>query len=330
MQTHRCTLTNGDARDLSSIADQSVHLALTSPPYWTLKDYNPDVEGQLGHVEDYAQFVQGLNKVWSECYRVLVPGSRLIVVVGDVLLSRKQHGRHRLVPLHSDIQLACQKVGFDCLAPIIWHKIGSAAHEVDNGKAVILGKPYEPNAIIKNDIEYVLMLRKPGGYRSPSEEQRDASRIAKPDFHAWFRQIWTDVPGTRSKDHPAPFPEELASRLVKMFSFVGDVVLDPFAGSGTTLLASLSNLRHCVGVEIDPAYFDLARRRIASALPSIRWRENKTQTLSFTGAVATIPTEKATSRGPTRASRKRRRADDGDKEAVEAEAEVVEEDGVAV
>lgn len=270
----RCILVNGDARRMDFIDDASVHLVLTSPPYWTLKQYNAadEVEGQLGHVDDYDDFLRQLGKVWTECYRVLVPGSRLVVVVGDVLLSRKRHGRHRLVPLHSDIQIACQKVGFDCLAPIIWHKIGSAAHEVNNGRASMLGKPYEPNAIIKNDIEYVLMLRKPGGYRSPTPAQRDLSRISKADFHAWFRQIWTDVPGTRSKDHPAPFPRELAARLVRMFSFDGDTVVDPFAGSGTTLVAALDARRHAVGVEIDPTYFALARKRISSALPSIRWR----------------------------------------------------------
>ncbi|AGO85064.1 Methyltransferase [Pandoravirus salinus] len=274
-ERRRCVLVNGDARRLDIVDDASVHLVLTSPPYWTLKEYNAAdaVEGQLGHVQDYADFLTQLDKVWAECYRVLVPGSRLVVVVGDVLLSRKRHGRHRLVPLHSDIQIACQRVGFDCLAPIIWHKIGSVAHEVNNGRASMLGKPYEPNAIIKNDIEYILMLRKPGGYRSPTPTQRDLSRIPKADFHAWFRQIWTDVPGTRSKDHPAPFPRELAARLVRMFSFDGDTVLDPFAGSGTTLAAALDARRHAVGVEIDPTYFALAKKRIAAALPRIHWRQ---------------------------------------------------------
>ncbi|QBZ81496.1 DNA adenine methyltransferase domain containing protein [Pandoravirus celtis] len=274
-ERRRCVLVNGDARHLDFVDDASVHLVLTSPPYWNLKEYNAadEVEGQLGHVADYADFLKQLDRVWAECYRVLVPGSRLVVVVGDVLLSRKRHGRHRLVPLHSDIQIACQKIGFDCLAPIIWHKIGSAAHEVNNGRASMLGKPYEPNAIIKNDIEYILMLRKPGGYRSPTPVQRDLSRIPKADFHAWFRQIWTDVPGTRSKDHPAPFPRELAARLVRMFSFDGDTVVDPFAGSGTTLIAALDARRHAIGAEIDPTYFALAKKRVSSALPDIRWRE---------------------------------------------------------
>nr|UMO80131.1 Methyltransferase [Pandoravirus aubagnensis] len=276
-QRRRCILVHGDARNLSVIDDSSVHLVLTSPPYWTLKEYNAsaNVKGQLGHVADYADFLVQLERVWTECYRVLVPGSRLVVVVGDVLLSRKKHGRHRLVPLHADIQIACQRVGFDCLAPIIWHKIGSAAHEVNNGKASMLGKPYEPNAIIKNDIEYILMLRKPGGYRSPTPDQRDRSRIDKADFHAWFRQLWTDVPGTRCKEHPAPFPRQLATRLIKMFSFEGDTVVDPFAGTGTTLTAALDAGRHAIGIEIDPDYFGLAKTKVTAAHPSLHWKKRR-------------------------------------------------------
>lgn len=277
LQRRRCMLVHGDARNLSTVDDASVHLVLTSPPYWTLKEYNApaNVKGQLGHVADYADFLAQLDRVWAECYRVLVPGSRLVVVVGDVLLSRKKHGRHRLVPLHADIQIACQRVGFDCLAPIIWHKIGSAAHEVNNGKASMLGKPYEPNAIIKNDIEYILMLRKPGGYRSPTPEQRDRSRIDKADFHKWFRQVWTDVPGTRCKEHPAPFPRQLAARLVRMFSFEGDTVVDPFAGTGTTLIAALDTGRHAIGVEIDPDYFVLAKSKVTAAHPALRWKKRR-------------------------------------------------------
>lgn len=277
-QRRRCILVHGDARHLSMIDDASVHLVLTSPPYWTLKEYNAsaNVKGQLGHVADYGDFLAQLERVWTECYRVLVPGSRLVVVVGDVLLSRKKHGRHRLVPLHADIQIACQRVGFDCLAPIIWHKIGSASHEVNNGKASMLGKPYEPNAIIKNGIEYILMLRKPGGYRSPTPDQRDRSRIDKADFHKWFRQVWTDVPGTRCKEHPAPFSRQLATRLIKMFSFEGDTVVDPFAGTGTTLAAALDTGRHAIGVEIDPDYFALAKTKVTAAHPSLHWKKRRT------------------------------------------------------
>src|SRR3990172_2255704 len=211
-------LVQGDARDLSFVADETVHLVVTSPPYWTLKKY-PDHEQQLGHIEDYEEFLQELTKVWQECYRILAPGGRLVCVVGDVCLSRRQNGRHVVFPLHADIAVACRRIGFDNLNPIIWHKIANARYEVENGTK-FLGKPYEPNAIIKNDIEFILMQRKPGGYRKPTEEQRRRSMIDKKDYAAWFRQIW-DLTGASTRQHPAPFPYELAYRLVRMFSFHG-------------------------------------------------------------------------------------------------------------
>src|SRR5438093_6033324 len=244
-------LIQGDARHLSFIADESVHLIVTSPPYWTLKRYN-DSEGQLGHVADYENFVSQLEKVWREVFRLLVPGGRLVCVVGDVCLSRrKNEGRHTVVPLHADICVICRKLGFDNLNPIIWHKIANASYEVSNGSK-FLGKPYEPNAIIKNDIEFILMQRKPGGYRKPTELQRKLSMIEKDRFDVWFQQLWK-LGGASTKDHPAPFPLELATRLVRMFSFAGDTVLDPFAGTGTTLVAAAQAERHSIGVEIDPA-----------------------------------------------------------------------------
>lgn len=174
--THRLVL--GDARDLSFIGDESIHLVVTSPPYWTLKRYeeNPD---QMGHIAEYEQFLGDIEKVWRHAFRILVPGGRLVCVVGDVCLSRRRNkGRHMVVPLHADICVQCRKIGFDNLNPIIWHKIANASYEVSNGSR-FLGKPYEPNAIIKNDIEFILMQRKPGGYRKPTGVQRERSRISK-------------------------------------------------------------------------------------------------------------------------------------------------------
>jgi site-specific DNA-methyltransferase (adenine-specific) len=249
----------GDARDLSFIPNESVHLVITSPPYWTLKRYNEN-PSQLGHVSDYEQFLAELNKVWSEVLRVLVPGGRLVCVVGDVCLSRRAYGRHVVVPLHADICVACRKLGFDNLNPVIWHKIANASYEVSNGTK-FLGKPYEPNAIIKNDIEFILMQRKPGGYRKPSEAQRESSRLSKEEFAAWFRQFWT-ISGASTREHPAPFPLELAYRLVRMFSFQGDTVLDPFCGTGTTMRAALKANRNSIGVEIDREYCRMAAIRL--------------------------------------------------------------------
>ncbi len=257
-ETHH-RLIHGDARDLSFLPDQSLHLVVTSPPYWTLKQYR-DHPHQLGHITDYEAFVGELAKVWQQCYRVLVPGGRLVCVVGDVCLSRRQHGRHVVMPLHADIVVSCRRIGFDNLNPIIWHKIANANYEVNNGTK-FLGKPYEPNAIIKNDIEFILMERKPGGYRQPTAEQRQLSLINKKEYDEWFQQFW-NIPGASTKRHPAPFPIELALRLVRMFSFSGDTVLDPFCGTGTTMLAALKTGRHSVGVEIDPIYCTMAMQRL--------------------------------------------------------------------
>jgi site-specific DNA-methyltransferase (adenine-specific) len=254
---HRLIL--GDARQIPYIPDSSIHLVITSPPYWTLKKYNEN-DAQLGHVSDYESFLGELNKVWNESFRVLVPGGRLIVVVGDVCLSRRANGRHVVVPLHADIAVNCRKIGFDNLNPIIWHKISNASYEIKNGSK-FLGKPYEPNAIIKNDIEFILMQRKPGGYRQPTMRQRELSLIAKDDYNKWFRQFW-NIGGASTKRHPAPFPLELPYRLVRMFSFCGDTVLDPFSGTATTTLAAMKTGRNSIGIEIDSDYNREAAERL--------------------------------------------------------------------
>lgn len=263
----------GDSRQLGWIADGSVHLVLTSPPYWTLKEY-PASEGQLGLIADYDSFHDELDKVWRHCFRVLVPGGRLVCVVGDVCLSRRRHGKHSVMPMHADITVRARKIGFDNLSPIFWYKISNAAYEVENGSAGFLGKPYEPNAIIKNDVEYILMLRKPGGYRQPTEEQRDASRLSKEEYQEWFQQVWTGLTGESTKYHPAPYPEELAHRLVRMFSFAGDKVLDPFMGTGTTLLAAARCGRNGIGVETEPAYFKMAKNRLETKLSGLFGNEH--------------------------------------------------------
>ena len=250
----------GDAREMP-LAPESVHLVLTSPPYWTLKEYR-DAEGQLGHIEEYEAFLEQLDRVWRRCFDALVPGGRLICVVGDVCLSRrKNNGRHTVVPLHASIQEHCRAIGFDNLAPIIWHKIANAVYEVEGGPG-FLGKPYEPNAVIKNDIEFILMERKPGGYRNPTLATRLLSVIAAEDHQRWFQQIWMGLTGASTRNHPAPYPVELAERLIRMFSFVGDTVLDPFLGTGTTSLAAMRFGRNSIGYEVDSHYLAQTKRRL--------------------------------------------------------------------
>jgi modification methylase len=256
--THRVLL--GDARDLSQVEDGAVQLVVTSPPYWTLKRYH-DHPDQLGAIEDYLRFLDELDRVWRECFRVLALGGRLCIVVGDVCLSRRKAGRHRVVPLHADITTRAVAAGFDNLAPIFWYKIANIQTEMDR-PGYFLGKPFEPNGIIKNDVEYILMLRKPGEYRHPTAEQREQSRIPKDLYHRWYRQIWDDVGGASTREHPAPYPMEIADRLIRMFSFAGDTVLDPFLGTGTTTLAAMDAGRNSIGIEIDPLYLRTVRQRL--------------------------------------------------------------------
>lgn len=265
----RHVLVRGDAREMSVKAVGTAHLVLTSPPYWTLKEYRSS-PGQLGHVLDYDQFLVDLDRVWKKCFDFLVPGGRLVCVVGDVCLSRRKNdGRHTVVPLHASIQEHCRKLGFDNLSPIIWHKISNAAHEVENGSGGFLGKPYEPNAVIKNDIEFILMERKSGGYRTPSAAVRVLSLISAEEHRQWFQQVWTGLTGASTRDHPAPYPVELAERLIRMFSFVGDTVLDPFMGTGTTALAASKCGRNSVNFEIDKVYLEFAAQRLQREISTL-------------------------------------------------------------
>lgn len=258
-------LYQGDSRDLSMIPDESVQLAVTSPPYFNLKDYNIEngggSAGQFGDIDDYEEFNDMVDQVWANVYDKLIPGGRLCVVVGDVLRSRSEHGRHRVIPLHATIQEHATEIGFDNLAPIIWYKIGNASLEA-GGNARFLGKPYEPGAVVKNDIEYILLFRKPGGYRSPSTAERILSTIEADTHQRMFRQLWDDIKGERQGDHPAPYPAELAERLIRMFSFVGDTVLDPFTGTGSTAVAASRCGRNSINVELEEEYVDITEERI--------------------------------------------------------------------
>lgn len=260
----------GDARQLDWIPRESVHLVVTSPPYFNLKRYNEHPD-QLGHLDDYERFHDELDAVWRHCFRVLVPGGRLVCNVGDVCVARRRNGgRHLVLPLHADIAVRTRRLGFDYLTPILWHKIANAQFEAAGNGGGFLGKPYEPNAIVKNDVEYILMLRKPGAYRKPTEEQRATSRLTKEEQADWFQPIWTGLTGVSTKEHPAPFPVELAYRFIRMFSFTGDTVLDPFNGTGSTTIAAIRADRNSIGNEIDPAYLELAAKRVRRELSEPR------------------------------------------------------------
>lgn len=264
LTTHRLHL--GDARDLSWVADESVHLVVTSPPYWTLKQYRHHA-GQMGHIEDYEAFLDELDRVWKECQRTLVPGGRICCVVGDVCLPRKKAGRHHVMPLHADIQVRARRLGLDCLSPIYWNKIANGVTEAAGNGAGFYGKPYQPGAIVKNDVEFILFLRKGGTYRKPLPLQKALSMLTKEEMQGWWQPVWTDVKGaSRRNGHPAPFPVVLAERLIRMFSFAGDTVLDPFAGTCSTGIAAYRSGRNSLCNEIDPVYLQIGQENVDFAL----------------------------------------------------------------
>ena len=264
-QTAHRELIHGDARAASALAEESIHLVVTSPPYWTLKRYN-DHDEQLGHVVEYDDFMAALDEVWTNCLRALVPGGRLIINVGDVCLSRrKNNGRHTVVPLHATIQERCKAIGFDNLAPIIWHKIANANYEVSGGGG-FLGKPYEPNAVIKNDIEFVLMQRKPGGYRSPSKIGAHLSMISADNYQVLVSAKSGLIFLAPKVEAIQRVSVEFAERLVRLCSqFVGDTAPRSVHGDwhdqpGLTHVRARNECRLC---GLDAKYFEMALSGVA-------------------------------------------------------------------
>jgi len=261
---------HGDARDIAWLQDESVHLVVTSPPYGLLKTYE-DAPGQLGNggdpasVDAYEAFLDQLDRCVAECRRVLVPGGRICCVVGDICLSRRAAGRHLVLPLPADIQVRGRRLGLDNLTPIRWLKVANITLEA-SASSWFLGKPNLPGGIVKNDIETIVMLRKPGGYRKPTPAMERESHIGTAEYRTLFSPVWADVRGEspRRWNHPAPYPEEISSRLIRMFSFAGDTVLDPFAGSGTTAASAIAHHRQSISVEIVPAYVETTRRRLGA------------------------------------------------------------------
>jgi len=253
----------GDARNLSFIASGSVHFVCTSPPYAALKEY-PDNPGQLGNIASYEKFLEELENVWAECLRILVPGGRIACVVGDVCISRRNGGRHYILPLSADLQVRARKLGFDNLTPIRWQKVSNIKLEASRSSR-FLGKPNLPNGVVKNDLEHILFFRKPGGYRKPTAQMEQLSFIPTDDYAKWFSPVWTDVTGQLRRDHPAPYPVEIPRRLIRMFSFVGDIVVDPFAGTGTTAVAAIETGRNSIMVEVESKYVDLIESRLCRA-----------------------------------------------------------------
>ena len=249
---------HGDCRDMSKLEDKSIDLIITSPPYWQLKDYGGG-DNQIGFNDSYEAYINNLNLVWKECYRVLSEGCRLCVNIGDQFARSVYYGRYKVIPIHSEIIRFCETLGFDFMGQIIWQKTTTSN---PTGGASIMGSfPYPRNGVVKLDFEYILLFKKPGKAINPMQKQKSASKITTKEWNTYFTGHWT-FPGVKQDKHLAMFPEELPRRLVKMFSFPGETVLDPFAGSGTTAKVSKDLERNSVSYEINGEFIPLIEKRI--------------------------------------------------------------------
>lgn len=263
MKTHH-KIINGDSRQMGELADNSVHLAITSPPYWQLKDYGTD--NQIGFHDSYESYINNLNLVWKECYRALHNGCRLCVNIGDQFARAVYYGRYKVIPIREEIIKFCENIGFDYMGAIIWQKVTTSN---TTGGGVQMGSyPYPRNGILKLDYEFILVFKKLGDAPKPTKENKELSKMTATEWNTFFAGHW-NFAGARQDNHIAMFPEELPRRLIKMFAFVGDTVLDPFAGSGTTNLAAKNLGRNSVGYEINPEFIPVIKQKLSTTQKDI-------------------------------------------------------------
>mgnify|MGYP000864157861 FL=1 len=257
------TIINGDSRKMTEVPDKSVHLVITSPPYWQLKDYGTD--DQIGFNDTYEAYINHLNLVWKECYRVLYDGCRLCINIGDQFARSVYYGRYKVIPIHSEIIRFCEAVGFDFMGQIIWQK--ATTMNTTGGGAVMGSFPHPRNGIVKLDFEYILLFKKQGNAPKPTPEQKAQSAMTNEEWNTYFNGHWY-FNGAKQNKHLAMFPEELPKRLIKMFSFPEETVLDPFMGSGTTAAVANTLGRNSIGYEINPDFIPLIQERIKGDLYS--------------------------------------------------------------
>lgn len=257
MITTHHTIINGDCRKMSELKDQSVHLIVTSPPYWQLKDYGSDK--QIGFNDSYEQYINHLNLVWKECHRVLHDGCRLCINIGDQFARSVYYGRYKVIPIHSEIIRFCETIGFDFMGQIIWQK--TTTTNTTGGAAVMGSFPYPRNGIVKLDFEYILLFKKQGIAPKPTLEQKELSAMSNEEWNTYFNGHWY-FNGAKQDKHLAMFPEELPKRLIRMFSFPQETVLDPFMGSGTTAAVARKLGRNSVGYEINSDFIPLIKSKI--------------------------------------------------------------------
>ncbi len=248
---------NGDSRQMTEIKDKSVHLIVTSPPYWQLKDYGS--ENQIGFNDSYEDYINNLNLVWSECFRVLHDGCRLCINIGDQFARSVYYGRYKVIPIHAEIIKFCEILGFDFMGQIIWQK--QTTMNTSGGGAVMGSFPHPRNGIVKLDFEYILLFKKQGNAPKPTAEQKANSAMSNEEWNTYFNGHWY-FNGAKQDKHLAMFPEELPARLIKMFSFPNETVLDPFMGSGTTALVAKKLDRNSVGYEINPEFIPIIKEKI--------------------------------------------------------------------
>ncbi|MCU0418905.1 MAG: thermonuclease family protein [Cyclobacteriaceae bacterium] len=242
---------------MSDLPDGSIHLSITSPPYWQLKDYG--TENQIGFHDSYESYINNLNLVWKECYRVLHSGCRLCVNIGDQFARAVYYGRYKVIPIREEIIKFCENIGFDYMGAIIWQKVTTSN---TTGGGVQMGSyPHPRNGILKLDYEFILVFKKLGDSPKPTKEQKELSKMTAEEWNTFFAGHW-NFAGARQTGHIAMFPEELPRRLIKMFSFVGETILDPFAGSGTTALAAKNMGRNSVGFEINPEFIPVIKEKL--------------------------------------------------------------------
>ena len=246
------------------LKDNSMHLAITSPPYWQLKDYGTD--NQIGFHDSYESYINNLNLVWKECYRVLHNGCRLCVNIGDQFARSVYYGRYKVIPIRQEIIKFCENIGFDYMGAIIWQKVTTSN---TTGGGIQMGSyPYPRNGILKLDYEFILIFKKLGDAPKPTKEQKEASKMSAEEWNTFFAGHW-NFTGARQTNHIAMFPEELPRRLIKMFSFQGENVLDPFGGSGTTTLAAKNLGRNSASIEINPDFIPILKEKIGALQPDL-------------------------------------------------------------
>lgn len=246
----------GDSRKMKAIPDESVHLVVTSPPYWQLKDYG--TRNQIGYDNSYEEYINNLNLVWNECYRVLHPGCRLCINIGDQFARSVYYGRYKVIPIRTEIIKFCERRGFDYMGAIIWQK--TTTTNTTGGASVMGSYPYPRNGILKIDYEFILIFKKLGKQPKVPREKRKKSKMTKEEWNRYFSGHW-NFPGEKQEEHLAVFPEELPRRLIRMFTFVGDTVVDPFLGSGTTTLATRKMDRNSIGYEINEEFLPIIKEK---------------------------------------------------------------------